>query len=119
MPTDRKVLVLEVPRSEVDSAVDILDDMSVEGIRSALRSALDKEAMESTEYSLLGEKREGGPQRILVHSLVDARYRSKLFAAGSSLARPWPNRLQQRTITSFEDGAEYRSAWVDCEGEDG
>lgn len=123
MPTDRKVMVL-LDEEAAEGLVTIAlgssqesHDARVRG-RKAIRSALDKEATEREEWRIVGENRDGvweGRPR-------PDRYKTQREAKRLSAPGPRPNsnvRIQHRTVTTIEDGAEYRSAWVDCEGEDG
>lgn len=111
---ERKVLVL-LDRDEVQIArracVDVsvlpgLKDAIVEDldrVAIALRSALDEEATEREEW-----RRVSIAKPWVIAYLASNR--------GERLAG-W--RYQSRTTITLEDGAEYRSAWRDLEGEDG
>lgn len=129
MSTERKVLVLP-DRSDVEIARRACVDVSVlpglkdatvkdlDRVAAVLRSALDKEGTEREEWRVVS--REGGQDVVLVRPelLPDA---ATAKSERANFARPRLGyafvRVQSRTITTFEDGAEYRTAWRDLEGE--
>lgn len=133
MPTDRKVLVL-ADRAKVQATLDWvvrqLDGLSpaeapIHGpslvtYKNALSSALDKEAVEREEWRVTGDPDSPHASDHLAGPFDTLEEAQKADYNTIGMSVIWRNpRIQRRTITTFEDGEELRSAWRDCEGEDG
>ena len=110
MPTDRKVLVL-LERDEAKALCLGPSEYPYSGTRhrssarAKLRSALDKEGTQREEW---------GRPVYFESEEIARRALSALFNEAASREHR-NHRIRRRTITTFEDGSEYRTAWRDID----